>query len=102
MDLQRGYELSGTYIPAAYYTVTSIKNKTGKENLIHNEVLGRKAYVVYLEEGNRGFIKYLSDFDDRYHCLYTSTVLNFTPWESGEDTITIETANTEYILTKTF
>ena len=27
MDLQKGYELSGTYIPVAYYTVTSIKNR---------------------------------------------------------------------------
>lgn len=100
MDLQKGYEISGTYIPVAYYTITSIKNKTGRENPLHNEMLGRKAYVVYLKVGERGFIKYLPDFDDRYHCLYTSTVLNFTPWESGEDTITIETANTEYVLTK--
>ena len=65
-----------------------------------DEVLGRKAYVVYLEVGERGFIKYLPDYDDRYHCLHTSTVLDFTPWENGEDTITIQTANTEYILTK--
>lgn len=64
------------------------------------EVLGRKAYVVYLEVGERGFIKYLPDYDDRYHCLHTSTVLDFTPWGNGEDTITIQTANTEYILTK--
>lgn len=39
MDLQKGYELSGTYIPVAYYTVTSIKNKTGRENPLHNEML---------------------------------------------------------------
>lgn len=44
--------------------------------------------------------KYLPDYDDRYHCLHTSTVLDFTPWGNGEDTITIQTANTEYILTK--
>ena len=50
--------------------------------------------------GERGFIKYLPDYDDRYHCLHTSTVLDFTPWGNGEGTITIQTANTEYILTK--
>ena len=92
MDLWKGYELSRTYVPVAYYTITSIP--------LHDEALGRKAYVVYLEVGERGFIKYLPDYDDRYHCLHTSTVLDFTPWGNGEDTITIQTANTEYILTK--
>ncbi len=100
MDLWKGYELSRTYVPAAYYTITSIKSKNGRANPLHDEVLGRKAYVVYLEVGERGFIKYLPDYDDRYHCLHTSTVLDFTPWGNGEDTITIQTANTEYILTK--
>lgn len=100
MDLWKGYELSRIYVPAAYYTITSIKSKNGRANPLHDEVLGRKAYVVYLEVGERGFIKYLPDYDDRYHCLHTSTVLDFTPWGNGEDTITIQTANTEYILTK--
>ncbi len=80
MDLWKGYELSRTYVPAAYYTITSIKSKNGRANPLHDEVLGRKAYVVYLEVGERGFIKYLPDYDDRYHCLHTSTVLDFTPW----------------------
>ena len=100
MDLWKGYELSRTYVPAAYYTITSIKSKNGRANPLHDEVLGRKAYVVYLEVGERGFIKYLPDYDDRYHSLHTSTVLDFTPWGDGEDTITIQTANTEYILMK--
>lgn len=60
-----------------------------------------KANREYVKEfGERGFIKYLPDYDDRYHCLHTSTVLDFTPWGNGEGTITIQTANTEYILTK--
>lgn len=49
MDLWKGYELSRTYVPAAYYTITSIKSKNGRANPLHDEVLGRKAYVVYLE-----------------------------------------------------
>lgn len=71
MDLWKGHELSRTYVPAAYYTITSIKSKNGRANPLHDEVLGRKAYVVYLEVGERGFIKYLPDYDDRYHCLHT-------------------------------
>jgi len=70
MDLWKGYELSRIYVPAAYYTITSIKSKNGRANPLHDEVLGRKAYVVYLEVGERGFIKYLPDYDDRYHCLH--------------------------------
>lgn len=54
MDLWKGYELSRTYVPAAYYTITSIKSKNGIANPLHDEVLGRKAYVVYLEVGERG------------------------------------------------
>ena len=53
MDLWKGYELSRTYVPAAYYTITSIKSKNGRANPLHDEVLGRKAYVVYLEVGER-------------------------------------------------
>lgn len=30
MDLWKGYELSRTYVPAAYYTITSIKSKNGR------------------------------------------------------------------------
>ena len=56
MDLWKGYELSRTYIPAAYYTITSIRRKNGRANPLHDEALGRKAYVVYLEVGERGFI----------------------------------------------
>ena len=56
MDLWKGYELSRTYVPAAYYTITSIKSKNGRANPLHDEVLGRKAYDVYLEVGERGFI----------------------------------------------
>lgn len=52
MDLWKGYELSRTYVPAAYYTITSIKSKNGRANPLHDEVLGRKAYVVYLEVGS--------------------------------------------------
>ena len=32
MDLWKGYELSRTYVPAAYYTITSIKSKNGRAN----------------------------------------------------------------------
>ena len=46
MDLWKGYELSRTYVPAAYYTITSIKSKNGRANPLHDEVLGRKAYVL--------------------------------------------------------
>ena len=69
MDLWKGYELSRTYVPAAYYTITSIKSKNGRANPLHDEALGRKAYVVYLEVGERGFIKYLPEYDDRYWIL---------------------------------
>lgn len=40
MDLWKGYELSRTYVPAAYYTITSIKSKNGRANPLHDEVLG--------------------------------------------------------------
>mgnify|MGYP000658276483 FL=1 len=73
MDLWKGYELSRTYVPAAYYTITSIKSKNGRANPLHDEVLGRKAYVVYLEVGERGFIKYLPDYDDVLARLLSSS-----------------------------
>lgn len=54
MDLWKGYELSRTYVPAAYYTITSIKSKNGRANPLHDEVLGRKASIGdYSRTGNQ-------------------------------------------------
>lgn len=100
MDLWKGYELSRTYVPAAYYTITSIKSKNGRANPLHDEVLGRKATLFTWRSESVALSSICPTADVRYHCLHTSTVLEFTPWGNGEDTITIQTANTEYILTK--
>ena len=42
MDLWKGYELSRTYIPAAYYTITSIRSKNGRANPFMTRRLGER------------------------------------------------------------
>ena len=90
-------ELFEAYEPPALYMLTIAESK--EYNPVHDEILGRLAYPLYLESGERGYICYLGD-DKRFHRLHTSLIETFTPWGNGEDVITIKTKNTKYILLK--
>lgn len=83
----------------ADYIISDVSPKNGKMRNIHEEVLGRKCYIVDIENGHRGLIKYLPDYDDHYHRLNTSTVLDVTTTTDGN--MVIETENTFYHLVKT-
>ena len=100
MNFLEAYELNKSYIPSTYYVITSVKQNGGEENPVHKEILGRKAYIVHLSVGDRGFIKYLPVNDTRYHALATSNVLSFSSWKNGEETVVIRTENSEYVLTR--
>ena len=67
-------------------------------NSLHEEVLRRPCYVVHLEIGERALINYEPDYDPgHYHSLHTSIVENYMT-HNGEESVTIETQNTVYVL----
>lgn len=80
------------------YVFREVKPKDGVMKEIHEEVLGRRCYIIALERGQRGFIKFEPDYDmGRFHRLHTSAVVDWTESEDGK-LLTIETANTTYVL----
>lgn len=82
----------------AEYVIKEVIPKSGKMLEIHEEVLGRRCYILALEKNQRGFIKFEPSYDPgRLHRLHTSTVMDITEAEDGSQ-ISIETANTTYVL----
>lgn len=80
------------------YLVTDIYSKRSSTNPVHETVLLRPAYISDALPGESAEIMFLPDYDTRYHQLWTSTVLSVTPYDSGEDTVIIETRNSRYTL----
>lgn len=81
------------------YIIKDVAPKNGVMRDIHDEVLGRRCYIVSAEVGSRGLLKYLPDYDDRYHRLCTSTVV-IVDDKTHEGEVIIETANTIYKLSE--
>lgn len=81
------------------YIIKDVAPKNGIMRDIHEEVLGRECYIVSAEVGCRGLLKYLPDYDDRYHRLNTSTIVSVASDKSGDEVI-IETVNTIYRLSE--
>lgn len=81
------------------YIITSVQSKREKINPVHEKVLHRTAYIRDITPDGAEILYHCLD-DFRYHTLWTSPVLSATPWENGEDTVTIETKNTIYTLEK--
>lgn len=81
------------------YIIKDIIPKNGIMRDIHEEVLGRRCYIASAEVGNRGLLKYLPDYDDRYHGLHTSTIVMVDD-KTHEGEVVIETANTIYKLSE--
>lgn len=82
----------------AEYVIKEVIPKSGKMLEIHEEVLGRRCYILALEKNQRGFIKFEPSYDPgRLHRLHTSTVMDIIETEDGSQ-ISIETANTTYVL----
>ena len=81
------------------YIFKEVNPKEGTPyNSLHEEVLGRPCYVAHLEIGERALINYEPDYDPGcYHSLHTSIVENYMT-HSGEESVTIETQNTIYVL----
>lgn len=82
------------------YIIKEARVKNGHtKHYIHNEVEGRECFIVELEKGERALLKYKPDYDVDYHRLHTSTVLDYTVSEDGNDVV-IETLNTVYYLVR--
>ena len=80
------------------YVFKEVKPKDGVMKEIHHDVLGRRCYIIALEKGQRGFIKFEPEYDmGRFHRLHTSTVFDWNESEDGK-ILSIETANTTYVL----
>lgn len=83
------------------YVISEVSPKPGTYyNPIHEEVLDCLAYILKVECGERGYLKYRPTYGDVYHALHTSTVLSCSAHGNGEPEVQIETANTIYILRK--
>jgi hypothetical protein len=80
------------------YIVAEIQPKDGVLKGVHEEMIGRPAYIVELEIGYPGVLKVLPEYDDRYHTIRTTNVLTFTSLDGEPDVVEIETRNTRYML----
>lgn len=81
-----------------FYIIKSITPKDGVMQEIHKETLGRKCFIICLEVGQRGWLRYEPAYDlGCFHRLHTSTVLRCTRAED-KSWIEIETVNTTYYL----
>ena len=98
MNYYEAYELKDKYIPSALYTIIEITQKGKKFNPVHDELINKTAYPLYLKEGERGYVCVDTDKDGCYHLLYTSSIEKATPWEMEPAEVTIETKNTVYTL----
>lgn len=85
------------------YVISDIKTKDGVLREIHREVLGCECDVVSLKVGERGWLRFKPKDPDEtfeeYHNLHLSTVIAYSA-SVDEETVTIETRNTYYVLTK--
>ena len=101
MDYNEAFELSKTYKPPAIYIVSEVARKDIESNRqLHDEMRSQLAYPLYLKVGERGWLMFKPQYDDRFHHVHTSTIASATPWGNGEDTVVIETRNTIYTLIK--
>ncbi len=84
------------------YIIKNIVAKNGELRDIHKEALGQRAYILNLEVGQRGWLRYHPRWElaGNYHTLHTSSVLGYTPWENNESHVEIETENSIYELEK--
>lgn len=79
-----------------FYTIKAVKPKDGVMREIHEDVLGRRCYILFLQIGHRGILKYEPEYDPGcYHSLHTSTVKKVTHGDNG---VEVETRNTVYVL----
>lgn len=100
MDLFEVLELSKTYKPPVIYTISKITEKENIPNQLHDEMVNRPVYPLFLKEGERGWLMCKPEYTDRFHRIHTSRIISCTPWENGEDIVIIETQNTIYTLSK--
>ncbi len=81
------------------YIIKDIKAKNGGTlKHIHTSAIGCECLIADLERGERSLLRVKPDYDpDSFHRIHTSTVLNYTASEDGNN-VTIETLNTVYYL----
>lgn len=81
-----------------YYVIKEVKPRHGSLRWIHAEVLDRRCYIVEIEVGQRGWIKYEpQDEPGNFHRLHTSTIQEVN-YDEAQDRYEIVTMNTVYIL----
>lgn len=56
------------------YIIAAIDPQNGKHNFYHDEMRGSIATIVSAEVGDGAIIRYIPEYDDRYHHVTTSTV----------------------------
>lgn len=77
------------------YIIAAIDPQNGKHNFYHDEMRGSIATIVSAEVGDGAIIRYIPEYDDRYHHVTTSTVKSA---EEKDGVLVIETSNTIYTL----
>lgn len=80
------------------YIMKEVIPRNGRMRDIHEEVLGCRCYIIALEKGERGFIKFEPRYDyGHFHRLHTSLVRD---WTESDDCrrVTVETENTTYVM----
>lgn len=75
------------------YIIAAIDPQNGKHNFYHDEMRGSIATIVSAEVGDGAIIRYIPEYDDRYHHVTTSTVKSA---EEKDGVLVIETSNTIY------
>lgn len=82
----------------SYFIIKKVTPKDGVVREIHEEVLGRRCYILDLQIGQRGWIKFEPSYDPGcFHRLHTSTVVSY-KMADDESWAEIETINTTYRL----
>ena len=81
------------------YIIKEITAKNGSLRQLHNDAMGTECFIADLEKGHRSLLRYKPEYDDRYHRLHTSLVLDIKT-SDGENDVVIETLNTVYHLVR--
>ena len=86
-----------------YYIIKDIRAKNGELKDVHKNMIGRRAYFLFPDTIENGYSVLLKvDVLDKMgvegmHTIRTTNVLSHSG-EPGDDSVTIETLNTVYVM----
>lgn len=82
------------------YIIKEITAKNGGSlRSLHLDALGTECFIADLEKGHRSLLRYKPEYDDRFHRLHTSLVVDVKANDDESDVV-IETLNTTYHLVR--